>query len=151
MSDSDSLPIEPIRSKTLYRHHTNASREIALVDFLNDGYTGGVREYEAKEGLTIHDRDDMYRMGKKQELKVLLSAIVSSSATDSSIAQLPTAFCTQLCRCLDRDMGVSHDCVYARSCQWRARWSVLELYLDVCRFHFRGDEFSRDGVDVRKA
>lgn len=71
MSDSESLQLNPIRPKNLYRYHSNVSREIALVDFLNDGHvqTEAVR-YEAKEGVTIHDREDMYRMGKKQELKV---------------------------------------------------------------------------------
>lgn len=71
MSEFENLPINPVRSKTLYRYHTNASREIALVDFLNDGFVqpnalAGV----SKDGVTVHDKEDMYRMGKKQELKV---------------------------------------------------------------------------------
>jgi len=72
MSDSDSIQLNPIRPKNLYRHQSNVSREIALVDFLNkdDNVTPEVVFHDVKEGVTIHDRKDMYRMGKKQELKV---------------------------------------------------------------------------------
>ncbi|XPS71073.1 hypothetical protein M3J09_003258 [Ascochyta lentis] len=70
MSDSESPPIILTRPKTLYRHHTNASREIALVDFLNDGYVQPENlSPEKKEAIAVHDQEDMYRMGKKQELK----------------------------------------------------------------------------------
>lgn len=57
----------------MYRYHSNVSREIALVDFLNkdDNVAPDVGFYDVKEGVTIHDREDMYRMGKKQELKVV--------------------------------------------------------------------------------
>lgn len=72
MSDSDSIQLSPIRPKNLYRYHSNASREIALVDFLNRdrNVAPDVVLPEVKDGVTIHDREDMYRMGKKQELKV---------------------------------------------------------------------------------
>ncbi|KAJ4340185.1 hypothetical protein N0V87_002806 [Didymella glomerata] len=71
MSDSDSIQLNPIRSKNLYRHQSNISREIALIDFLNnDGnFAPDIILREVKEGITIHDREDMYRMGKKQELR----------------------------------------------------------------------------------
>ena len=71
MSDSESLPIDPIRLKNLYKYHSNVSREIALVDFLNDGCIQPMTsENETREGTTVYDQEDMYRMGKKQELKV---------------------------------------------------------------------------------
>lgn len=71
MSDSENLPINPIRPKNLYRFYNNASREIALVDFLNDGFIEPMTvECEKKDGTTICDQEDMYRMGKIQELKV---------------------------------------------------------------------------------
>lgn len=71
MSDSDSIQLNPIRPKELYRYHSNVSREIALVDFLNDGYVApDAVIYGVKKGFTVQDREDMYRMGKKQELKV---------------------------------------------------------------------------------
>jgi hypothetical protein len=73
MSDSDSIQLNPIRPKDLYRHQSNISREIALIDFLNnDGnFAPDIILREVKEGITIHDREDMYRMGKKQELRVV--------------------------------------------------------------------------------
>jgi hypothetical protein len=71
MSDTDSIQLNPVRTKTLYKHQSNVSREIALVDFLNDGHVAlDVVLHGVKEGVTIHDREDMYRMGKNQELKV---------------------------------------------------------------------------------
>jgi hypothetical protein len=73
MSDTSESPrVKSIESKTLYRHHTNASREIALVDLLNnDTYTQPNNHVNStNEGLTLHDQEDMYRMGKTQELKV---------------------------------------------------------------------------------
>lgn len=72
MSDDDSIQLNPTRPKDLYKCHSNVSREIALVDFLNnDGdVVPDVVFQGVKEGVTIHDREDMYRMGKKQELKV---------------------------------------------------------------------------------
>lgn len=72
MTDSKSPQLNPIIPKKLYRYHSNVSREIALVDFLNDGHVApDVFHYGVKEGVTTYDREDMYRMGKKQELKVV--------------------------------------------------------------------------------
>lgn len=79
MSDPESPPISVISPKKLYRHHTNASREIALVDFLNNGVQPEKLDNTKKEDITVHDQEDMYRMGKKQELKVEL--LVSRSTT----------------------------------------------------------------------
>lgn len=72
MSDSNSIHLNPARPKNLYRFQSNASREIALVDFLNksDSFAPDVGVHDVKESVTIHDREDMYRMGKNQELKV---------------------------------------------------------------------------------
>lgn len=72
MSDADSSPIRSTDPKNPYGYHSNISREIALIDFLNDGPTqpGNVR-VESRDGATAYDKEDMYRMGKKQEFKVL--------------------------------------------------------------------------------
>lgn len=71
MSNMDDIPAKLKGPNTLYRHHTNASREIALVDFLNNGCINpGLLDYGTKHGAIVHDQEDMYRMGKKQELKV---------------------------------------------------------------------------------
>lgn len=45
-------------------------------------------------------------------------------------------------------MGVLHDRMHSRANKRRTCWPVLELYLDVCWLHFRGDELSRDGINV---
>lgn len=77
MSDHESLALGPVRPQKLYRFHSNASREIALVDCLNeypddDGLDGGrvARDVVLRGGVSVRDREDMYRLGKKQELKV---------------------------------------------------------------------------------
>lgn len=71
MSAADALQINPIGSKTLYKYHSNVSREIALVDFLNDEESrSSTARYASTNCSTVFDQEDMYRMGKKQELKV---------------------------------------------------------------------------------
>ncbi|KAF3050767.1 hypothetical protein E8E11_010036 [Didymella keratinophila] len=71
MSDSDSMQLNPVRPKNLYRHQSNVEREIALVDFLNkdDNFAPDVVFYDVTDGVTIRDRENLYRMGKKHELK----------------------------------------------------------------------------------
>lgn len=72
MSDSESPQLNPIIPKNLYRYHSNVSREIALVHFLNDAHVApDVFHYGVKKGVTTYDREVTYRMGKKQELEVV--------------------------------------------------------------------------------
>jgi hypothetical protein len=132
---------EAMEDKSGFRaSSTDMSKTKYSLDGVEDG--AGVddvysRANAPRPGFTKSDQKDMYRMGKIQEFRVSCkkwrSAIAGAKLTTIPLAQLPSIVCSELCNRPDLCVGISLVGKYTRLDRWWARWTILELHLDIHR------------------
>jgi hypothetical protein len=116
-------------------------------DDVDENYSNAIR------GFTEHDKRDMSRMGKTQELRVRLYHLLLMSSHFTPPAPLTalslserfsSTFRSEFHRHLAGHMGSPTGRKHSRSYRWRYSRTHLVIRLDLVRFQFGDGFFGRD-------